>query len=191
MAHEFCSNPELPVTEVERTKLVDFENIALRFQVNIRLYEPVNQSAWRLVFGEAPDSSISSSISSSMANLPNVDIGLYEWHCFYIKDLDVLANHWECQQRFTHHDNYDRHIAKNRCMGSQPKLFCLGEKFKKIMNASMARIRSFLGMLAGGSSASPSLVVGTFITHCATMEGKGVWSLTKTKFWLVDSILGQ
>ena len=55
------------------------------------------------------------------------------------KELDILINHWgcrECQQRFTHHDNYDRHLARNRCMGGQPKLVCLGKKFKHIMNAT-------------------------------------------------------
>ena len=37
----------------------------------------------------------------------------------------------------------------------------------------MGEIRSFYGKLARGSSASPSLVVGTFITHCAVMKEKG------------------
>ena len=83
LAHEFYSNPKLRVTEVKPTELVDFENIASRFQVNIKLYEPVHQSAWRLVFREAPDSSIAN----------NVDIGLYEGHCFYIKDLNIPASH--------------------------------------------------------------------------------------------------
>ena len=123
------SNPKLRVSDVRLIKLIDFENIALRFQVNIRLYEPVNQLTWRLVFGEAPDSSIAHSI----------DIGLYEGHCFYIKDLDFLANHWEYgefQQRFTHCDNSDRHIAKKWCTFGRPKLVCPGEKFERIMNAS-------------------------------------------------------
>ena len=68
----------------------------------------MNQSAWRLVFGEEPDSDIAN----------NVDIDLYEGHCFYIKELDVLTNHWECrecQQRFTRHNNYDRHIPEKWC----------------------------------------------------------------------------
>ena len=60
---------------MESTKLIDFENIASRCLVNIGLYEPVNESAWRLALGEAPDSSIAY----------NIDIGLYEAHCFYIK----------------------------------------------------------------------------------------------------------
>ena len=128
LVHKFYSNSKLLVSDIRPTKLVEFENIASRFQVNIGLYEPMNQLAWRLVFGEVPD--------SSMANLPNIDIGLYEGHCFYIRELDVLANHWECgecQQRF---GNYNRHIAENKCMGGQPKLVCPGEKFKRIMNTS-------------------------------------------------------
>ena len=111
---------------MEPAKLIDFENIALMFQVNIKLYEPVNQLAWRLAFGEAPDSSIAN----------NIDIGFYEAHCFYIKESDVLANHWECQQILTHHDNYDRPITEKWCAGGQPKLVCPGEKFKHIVIVS-------------------------------------------------------
>ena len=83
LVFEFYSDSKLQVSDVRSTKLVDFENVASRFQANIKLYEPVNQSAWRLVFGEAKDSSIAN----------NVDIGLYEGHCFYIKELDILTNH--------------------------------------------------------------------------------------------------
>ena len=69
LALEFYFNPKLQVSYIRLPKLIDFENI--------RFNEPVNQSAWRLVFGEAPDSSIAN----------NVDIGLYEGHCFYIKEM--------------------------------------------------------------------------------------------------------
>ena len=55
----------------------------------------------------------------------------------------------------------------------------------------MGGIHSSCGKIAGGSSASPSLVVGTFITHCAAMEEKGVWSLAKTKSWLTGLMLRQ
>ena len=87
LAHECYSSLKLRVNDIIPTKLVDFKNIASRFQVNIRLYESVNQLAWRLVFGEALDSSIASSIANK------IDIGNYEGHCFYIKELDILANH--------------------------------------------------------------------------------------------------
>ena len=52
----------------------------------------------------------------------------------------------------------------------------------------MAGIHSSHGKLAGGSNASPRLLVDTFITHCVVMEEKGVW-LTSKKSWLTDSIL--
>ena len=99
------------------------------FRVNIRLYESVNQTVWRLVSGHIHDRS----------SLPNIDIGLHEGHCFYIKNLDVLVNHWECvgcQQRFTCHDNYERHVTERRCTGGQPKLVCDGGIFEHIMNSS-------------------------------------------------------
>ena len=83
LACKLYSSPKLPVSKVEPTKLIDFESITSRFHFNIRLYKPMNQSAWRLVYGDAP--------VSSMAH--NVDIGLYEGHYFYIKELDVLTSH--------------------------------------------------------------------------------------------------
>ena len=71
-ARTFYNQPKLRVRDVRATKLVDFENIALKFKVNIRLYEPKNQLTWKLVFGQ----------NQFKSSLPNVDIGLYEGHCF-------------------------------------------------------------------------------------------------------------
>ena len=53
----------------------------------------------------------------------------------------------------------------------------------------MGEIHSSCGKLAGGLSSSPSLGVGTSIMHCATIEGKGVWLLTKKKSWPMDMTL--
>ena len=162
MAWEFYEQPNLRVSDVRPTKLIDFENIASRFWVDLRLYEFINRSVWKLVFGHVYHRS----------SLPNIDIGLCEGHCFYIKDVDALVNHWECmryQQRFTHHDNYERHITKKRCTGSQPKLVCDGRKLKHIMNSSekvfYGGIYSSSGKLADGSNANWSLLVVTLIMH--------------------------
>ena len=128
LACEFYKQPNLRVSDVRPTKLIDFENIASRFRVNIRLYELINQSVWKLVFGQVHH-----------RKALNVDIGLYQGNCFYIKNLDVLTNHWECmecQQRFSHHDNYERYVTMHRCTSGQPKLVCNGGKFKHIMNSS-------------------------------------------------------
>ena len=106
LAREFYNQPKLRVRDIRVTKLVDFENIASKFKVNIRLYEPKDQSTWKSVFGQ----------NQFKSSLPNVDIGLYQGHCFYIKDLDVLTNHWECigcQQRFNQHQHYNRHVTEN------------------------------------------------------------------------------
>ena len=43
--------------------------------------------------------------------LPDVNIGLYQGHCFYIKNLHLLAKSWECtscKQRFNKKCNRDR-----------------------------------------------------------------------------------
>ena len=168
LAHEFYGNPNLHVSDIRLTKLIDFENIASRFRVDIRLYEPVACSVWKIVFGQV----------QHRGSLSNVDIGLFEGHCIYMKDLNILTNHWECvryTQRISRQDNYNRHITEKQCTGGQPKFVCDGSKFKCIMRNSEKicyganRHEKF----AGGQRASPSLVVGTFITHCVAMEVKG------------------
>ena len=54
---KFYGNPNLHVHDIRPTKLINFENISLRFQVNVRLYEPIlgnsyatNPLVWKLVF---------------------------------------------------------------------------------------------------------------------------------------------
>ena len=129
LAREFYDKPTLAIKCVRPTKLIDFERIAAKFQVNIRLYEPMDQSTWKLVFGQ----------NQFRESRSNLDIGLCEGHCFFIKNINLLANHWECagcHQRFTRHDSYNRHATEELCTGGQPKLLCPGEKFKRIMNSS-------------------------------------------------------
>ena len=75
LARDFYKNPYLKREDVKPTRLVDFENIAKQFKVNIRLFEPVEESkteeesktVWRLVSGK----------NQLRKNLPCVDIGLF------------------------------------------------------------------------------------------------------------------
>ena len=149
LARDFYRKPNLKGEDVEPTRLVDFENIAKQFKVNIRLFEPVKESktVWKLVFGK----------NQFRKNLPCVDIGLFvyedhdrkqskadnrdsrEGHCFFIKDIELLTKLWECagcHQRFNKHDNYNRHVTGGTCDGGKTKLICPGGKFERIMNSS-------------------------------------------------------
>ena len=138
------------ILRISPTRLVDFENIAKQFKVNIRLFEPKrneDKTAWRLVFGK----------NQFKKNLPCVDIGLFVYedhdekqaekdnrysrqgHCFFIKDIELLTKIWECvgcRQRFNRHDNYNRHVTGGTCGGGKTKLICPGEKFERIMNST-------------------------------------------------------
>ena len=150
LARDFYKRPNLKRENVKPTRLVDFENIAKQFKVNIRLFEPKrneDETAWRLVFGK----------NQFKKNLPCVDIGLFVYedheededekdnrysrqgHCFFIKDIELLTKTWECvgcRQRFNRHDNYNRHVTGGTCGGGKTKLICPGEKFERIMNST-------------------------------------------------------
>ena len=154
LARDFYKKPNLKREDVKPTRLVDFENIAKQFKVNIRLFEPVKESktVWKLVFGK----------NQFKKNLPCVDIGLFvyenhdraerggeqseadkrdprEGRCFFIKDIELLTKLWECagcQQRFNNHDNYNRHVTGGTCSGGETKLICPGGRFERIMNLS-------------------------------------------------------
>ena len=150
LARNFYKRPNLKRENVWPTRLVDFENIAKQFKVNIRLFEPrenKDKTAWRLVFGK----------NQFKKNLPCVDIGLFVYedhdekqaekdnrylrqgHCFFIKDIELLTKTWECGgcgQRFNRHDNYNRHVTGGTCGGGKTKLICPGEKFERIMNST-------------------------------------------------------
>ena len=150
LARDFYKRPNLKRENVKPTRLVDFENIAKQFKINIRLFEPrenEDKTAWRLVFGK----------NQFKKNLPCVDIGLFVYedhdekqaekdnrysrqgHCFFIKDIELLTKTWECvgcRQRFKRHDNYNRHVTGGTCGGGKTKLICPGEKFERIMNST-------------------------------------------------------
>ena len=150
LARDFYKRPNLKRENVKPTRLVDFENIAKQFKVNIRLFEPKrneDKTAWRLVFGK----------NQFKKNLPCVDVGLFVYedhdeeqaekdnrysrqgHCFFIKDIELLTKTWECvgcRQRFNRHDNYNRHVTGGTCGGGKTKLICPGEKFEQIMNST-------------------------------------------------------
>ena len=150
MARDFYKRPNLKRENVKPTRLVDFENIAKQFKVNIRLFEPrenEDKTAWRLVLGK----------NQFKKNLPCVDIGLFVYedhdekqaekdnrysrqgHCFFIIDIELLTKTWECvgcRQRFNRHDNYNRHVTGGTCGGGKTKLICPGEKFERIMNST-------------------------------------------------------
>ena len=150
LARDFYKRPNLKRGDVKPTRLVDFENIAKQFKVNIRLFEPKrneDKTEWRLVFGK----------NQFKKNLPCVDIGLFVYedhdekqaekdnrysrqgHCFFIKDIELLTKIWECvgcRQRFNRHDNYNRHVTGGTCGGGKTKLICPGEKFERIMNST-------------------------------------------------------
>ena len=149
LARDFYRKPNLKREDVKPTRLVDFENIAKQFRVNIRLFELAkgSKTVWKLVFGK----------NQFKKNLPCVDIGLFVYgdydededeedkrdsrqgHCFFIKDIELLTKLWECGgcgQRFNDHRNYNRHVTGGTCGGGKTKLICPGTKFRRIMNSS-------------------------------------------------------
>ena len=100
------------------TKLLDFQGIAKRHNVNIMLSEPKNDrgkdagSICRLVYGRIQDKS----------NLSTINMGLLGGPCFSIRKMDVLCKRWECKgckQIFTRDENLIRHLKEEGCTGGK------------------------------------------------------------------------
>ena len=135
LATEYYGNDKLKQQDVRATKLVDFEGIAKHFNVNIMLYESKKESGedagkiWRLVYGK----------TQYKNTLPTINMGLLKGHCFYIKNMDVLCQNWECKgckQIFKQSNNLTKHLKEDRCTGGKTKLICSGRKFQRILNSS-------------------------------------------------------
>ena len=132
LAREYYENDTLKRQEVRATRLVDFEGIAKKFNVNIRVYEPksnLETAPWMLVYGKR----------QYKVGLDTINLGMFGGHCFYIKKMDVLCQKWECvacQQVFTQSTHLNRHLTDGSCNGGQPMLICNGGKFKRLLNAT-------------------------------------------------------
>ena len=122
LAQEFYKKPNLKEEDIKGTDLVELEDISNFFKINIRMFEPKeDQETWVLVYGKG----------KIKKQLPTLDAGLHKDHCFFIKDLPLLTNSWECngcEQRFNRHDNYNRHLNDNTCTGGKTQVICMGKK---------------------------------------------------------------
>jgi len=84
LARKYYENDKLKRKDVQVTKLVDFEGIAKKFNINIRVYEPKGNSertSWMLVYGQ----------NQYRKGLDTINLGMFGGHCFYIKKLKVLC----------------------------------------------------------------------------------------------------
>ena len=71
--------------------------------------------------------------------MPTINMGVLGHHCFYIKEMDVLCNRWECKgcrQIFTRIENLIRHLKDKRCTRGKTKIICPRGKLKHILNSS-------------------------------------------------------
>ena len=132
LAREYYGNDKLKRQDVWATRLVDFLGIAKKFSINIRVYELRKNSEkapWRLVFGQ----------NQYKEKLDTINLGMFGGHCFYIKNMAVLCQNWEClacKQIFNQSQNLDRHLTDGSCNGGKTKVICNGKKFKRILNSS-------------------------------------------------------
>ena len=113
-----------------------FDAITEHFKINIRVFESFNRNgkrAWQLLVGR----------DGVNEKRPTLDIGYYKnlekkmAHCYYIKDLNVLIETWECQkcyQRFNKKDNLQRHQQNGSCNGGQTKVICRGSEVTEILS---------------------------------------------------------
>ena len=132
LAREYYGNPKLKRENVRATKRVDMEGISRKFNINIRIFEPKTNSKkapWRLVYGHN---------QYRKTRKDDIDLGMLDGHCFYIKSLDVLTQSWECEvcrQSFTLREYLTRH-KENECEGVKKTIICQGKKVKRMVNKS-------------------------------------------------------
>ena len=130
LAQEFYGKPNLKEEDIKGTDLIELEDISKFFNINIRIFEPKeDKKTWVLVYGKG----------KIKEQLPTLDAGIHNDHCFYIKDLPMLTNSWECHgcaQRFNRHDNYNRHLNDNTCTGGKTQVICKGKKCVPTMSSS-------------------------------------------------------
>ena len=123
------------------------------------LYEPKQKETWRLVYGKL----------QYKKGLPTLNIGLLDGHCFFIKDLDVLAKRWECKgckQVFTHSSNLTKHLQDGRCNGGKTKEVRKGKQIKRVFSASD-------DVFYGGDTKF-SYAACQWIEHMSTKTGKHI-----------------
>ena len=131
LAREYYENPKLKRENVRATKLVDMEGIS-RFNINIRSFEPranSEKAPWRLDYGHN---------QYGKCRKDDINLGMLDGHCFYIKKMDVLTQSWECEvckQLFTRGDNLASH-KERECEGVKVKIICEGKKVKRIPSKS-------------------------------------------------------
>ena len=75
LAREYYGNDKLKQLDVRATRLVDFEDIAKKFSINIRVYERKKNSEkgpWRLVYGQ----------NQCKEKLDTINLGMFGSRCF-------------------------------------------------------------------------------------------------------------
>merc|ERR1711911_550724 len=141
------------------------EEIAKKFKVNIMVYGPKGKSKhiWKLAYGQR----------QYKAKLPTMNVGLFEGHCFYIKDMKVLCQKWECSgcgQVFTESGNLTKHLREGRCNGGKTKIICNGDKIKPKMSildkVFYGEILTFLTRGVSGLRHNLRRLGNTFIMRC-------------------------
>ena len=118
---------------------MDFDKIAEKFNVNIRVFEDFSRNgtrAWQLLVGQ----------DKILEDRKTMDIGNYRdhknqtSHCYYIKDIEQLIEKWECKKcryRAIKRQNLKRLLDnknENKCTGGQTKVICKGQSTSEILS---------------------------------------------------------
>ena len=103
LARFFYDNTKLKVREVEKTSFIEIDEVSKMYSVNFRVFELNDGNKWVLTHGKDKNEN----------ELPIVNIGYYDEHFFFIKDIEVLKSLWicsKCHHKFKRHDNYKEHF---------------------------------------------------------------------------------
>ena len=123
LASEFWNSGE-PFPKFEMTQLKKAEE---KFTLGIRVYEPSEDSTWRLIRQPAHYEAI---------GIQPMTIGWYNNHAFLIKDIKKLARQYacgHCNQQFTGTWELQRHA--DRCTSGKTEVICPGKVVERPQSA--------------------------------------------------------
>ena len=115
LSKQFWVGPNDQQVQVLRAvELTELKKVEEKFKLGIRVYEPSEDSTWRLIRQPAHYETV---------GIKPMTIGWYDGHAFLIKDIKKVTNIYacaHCNQQFTQATHLQRHA--DRCISGKTEV---------------------------------------------------------------------